>query len=292
VDTPAPVELVWTQESPGAQACIDRAALASKVEQIVGRHVFAGEGRGQSVIRGEIGPWPGHSGWLAIVEARTASAVTLRRELTLDAHDCKQLDGPITLVVALMVDSSEKEAPLALPAPAQPVTVGVGADTTVAYGLLPGAAVGFGLATDLYVPPLWPVMLSTHFWPLSQVVEEGSGGRLGAWSGGGALCPLVWTRYAWSAYGCAGATGAVIESNGVGLDLEHSHTRPYLQADARAGLRLRIAGPLFLAVEAEGGFPFSRDSYSYVDSNGVEHKVFQTAPVVPSGHARLELRVP
>jgi hypothetical protein len=228
-----------------------------------------------------------------VVEARTAGALTLRRELTLGSEDCRQLDGALTLVVALMVDSSDREAPpLAMPAPSEPMTVAVAADVTLVYGMLPGLALGFGLVTDLRLPPVWPIVLSTHFFPMSQALDDGSGGRLGAWSGGGALCPLTATSHAWAAYGCAGATAAVIDSNGVGLDLAYSKTRAYLQADVRAGLRLRVSGPFYLGIEAQGGVPFSRDSYSYIGRDGVDHKVFQTAPVVPSGHVRIEIRVP
>jgi len=292
VDSPAVVDLAWSR-SPGAEGCIDRATLADKVEQIVGHGVFARE-RSDATIRGTIGPGPGGRGWLAVVEARS-EGTTLERELTLSAADCRELDEALVLVVALMVDSSEKRAPLALPAPAERTAVAIGPEVVAAYGMLPGAGLAFGLVSEVRVPPVWPVTLSTHFWPTwpnSQAVLGGSGGRFGAWTVGAAICPLTSAHLDWTVYGCAGGAGGVVYSSGVLLDISYSTTRPYAQASLLAGLRFRIGGPLFGSLEVEGAVPFSHDSYSYTQSDGSVHGVFQTAAVVALGHARLEVRVP
>jgi hypothetical protein len=293
VDSPAVVELAWNR-SPGAEGCIDRATLGDKVEQIVGRGVFARD-RADATIRGTIGPGPGGRGWLAVVEARSEGTTTLERELTLSAADCRELDEALVLVVALMVDSSEKRAPLVLPAPAERTAVAIGPEVVVAYGMLPGAGLGLGLVSEVRVPPVWPMTLSTHFWPTwpsSQALLGGSGGQFGAWTVGVAICPLTSAHPDWTAYGCASGAGGVVYSTGVQLDISFSTTRPYAQAGLLAGLRFRLAGPLFGSLEIEGAVPFSHDSYSYTQNDGTMHRVFQTAAVVPIGHARLEVRVP
>jgi hypothetical protein len=191
-----------------------------------------------------------------------------------------------------MVDSTQSAAPLVIPEPAEPVTVALGPDLAVSYGMLPGAAVGFGLASDFTVPPLWPVALSTHGWPVSQAIEGGSGGNLWAWTIGAALCPVLASARAWGAYGCLGLTGGSIDSSGTQLDVSRSTTRAYVQGELRFGLRVRIGGPFFAVAEGGAGVPFARDTYSYTAADGTSRQVFETAPVIPLFHARLEIRVP
>jgi hypothetical protein len=295
VDALPAVELAWSQ-SPGGDRCLDRGSLVAKVEETVGHRVFVSGGPADTVIDGSIGPAPRGWGWVAVVEARRAGTTAFRRELALDGPDCHRLDEAIVLVVALMVDSAKHAAPLAIPAAPESQAASIGADVAIALGMLPGAAAGFGLATDLKIPPLWPIALRTHAWPVSQAIEGGSGGRLGAWTFGAGLCPLTLTARSgkgdWGLYACVGATGGAIYSNGVGLDVTRDNTRPYLQVEVWTGLRLRIAGPLFAVVELEGAVPFAHDSYSYTQADGTVRDVFKTSPFIPLGHARVEVRVP
>jgi hypothetical protein len=77
----------------------------------------------------------------------------------------RQLDEAIVLVVALMVDSTEPQRmPLRIPAPPDRPSVSIGLDLAIAVGMLPGAALGFGLASEIRIPPFWPVALWTHAW--------------------------------------------------------------------------------------------------------------------------------
>ena len=289
---PLAVELSWTQ-SAGAETCIERPALVERVERTVGRHVFVAAGHGDSTLVGHIGAGPLGQGWLAVVEARKGGETTFRRELAMGGSDCRRLDEAIVLVVALMIDSTQSGgAPLALPEPAEPIRVAIGPDVAFALGMLPGPAFGFGLTSEVNVPPVWPVTLSTHGWPVSRAIENGAGGRLWAWTIGVALCPVVASDKAWALFGCVGVTGGSIDSTGTQLDVSKSTTRPYLQAEARLGFRFRIAGPLFGATEAGAAVPFARDTYSFTQADGSTDQVFQTAAVIPLLHARLEVRVP
>lgn len=287
---PPPVVLAWSQ-SPGGEACLDRPALVEKLEGTLGHRAFVQSGQAATVIHGTVGPVPG-GGWLAVVEARSVGQTTFRRELALSGSDCHRLDEAIVLVVALMVDSTELEAPLAIPSPPEGPAVGIGPDLAVAFGMLPGVVAGIGLASDVKIPPLWPLALWMHAWPTSRAPRDGSGGKLGAWTAGGGLCPVALARITWALYGCAGVTGGVIYSSGVGLDIPYSTNRGYGQAELRAGLRVRVAGPVFAGLEIGGAVPFARDSYTYVQADGTGRDVFQTAAVIPLGHARVEVRVP
>ncbi len=288
---PQAVELSWSQ-SAGGESCIDRAALVERVEKTVGHHVFVPAGKGDASLSGRIGPTP-RGGWLAVIEQRSAGEITFRRELAIGTSDCRRLDEAIVLVVALMVDSTGSPSePLAIPAPDEPVHVALGPDVAFAYGMLPQSAFGFGLASDFTVPPVWPIALSTHGWPVSEALQGGAGGKLWAWTIGAALCPVLASERAWAVYGCVGVTGGSIDSSGTQLDVSRSATRAYAQGELRPGVRLRLTGPLFLAVEGGAAVPFARDTYRYTRADGVVTTVFETGAVIPLAHARLEIRVP
>jgi hypothetical protein len=292
---PVALELEWIR-APGADACIDRAELASRVEATVGRGVLAHGGVAATppatLVRGEIGPDVAGGGWLAVVELKGGDHAQ-RRELRLAPGDCRAFDEALVVVVALMVDAASPAAharPLAF-APAPPgATVSMGADVALASGMLPGADVGIGLASEIAVPPLWPVALAFHAWPVSDALAGGSGGRLGAWTAGLALCPRPWASTAWEVLICGGGSAGAVQSDGVGLDVSSSHVRPYVQVEARAGARVRVAGPLFVRLEAGAGLPLARDAYTYTQADGSVREVFRTAAVVPLAHLALEVR--
>jgi hypothetical protein len=160
--------------------------------------------------------------------------------------------------------------------------------------MLPNVATGFGLAADVKVPPVWPIAVWTHGWPMSEAIDVGSnfGGKLWAWTIGGATCPLNVGEARWGLYGCAGLTGGSIEAHGVNLDFSKSSTQTYLQAEARMGMRVRVGGPLFVALDIGGGVPFTRATYNYTQADGSTHQVFQTSAAIPFSRVRVEIRVP
>ena len=95
-------------------------------------------------------------------------------------------------------------------------SVAIGPDVAFAWGMLPGIAAGFGLASDVAVPSFWHFSVWAHAWPVSEALDEGSGGRLGAWTFGAGPCvgrrgyPRV------SFFGCAGVSGGLVYASGVG----------------------------------------------------------------------------
>lgn len=276
----------------GAETCIDQPSLVDQVDRTLGRSAFVASGRGDSVLRGRIGPGPHRRGWLAVVEVRNESETTFRRELALSASDCRRLDEAIVLVVAMLVDSAKSEAPLSIPEPPEPLGVGIGPDVMVAYGMIPGIATGFGLAADVKVPPVWPIALWTHGWPMSEALDGTSGGKLWAWTIGAAVCPLDVGENRWALYGCAGVTGGSIEAHGVNLDFSKSSTQTFFQGELRMGMRVRLAGPLFVALDVGGGVPFTRATYKYTQADGTQQTVFQTSAAIPFSRVRVEIRVP
>jgi hypothetical protein len=297
VQGPAAVELAWSRGA-GAETCIDTGELAARVGATIGRPVLALSSADAGTPPSDAAPprLDGHvqpvgSGWIAVVEVRSAGPA-LRREVALDAPDCRQLDEALVVVVALMAEAVVPTAPR-LPLPVrEPVSVGIGPDLSVAVGMLPGVALGIGLATEVAIPPLWHLAAWAHGWPLSEALDDGSGGRLAAWTLGLGPCIGPAGREPASFFGCVGASGGVVYAQGVGLESAHTSARPYLQGEVRAGFRLRIAGPVFARLEAGVGLPIARDSYEFTGSDGAPHVVFRTAPLVPLGRLAVEFRAP
>jgi hypothetical protein len=289
------LEIAWSQ-APGGESCIDRRELVAKVESVVGRGAFAPAGEGATIVLGSVGPAAAGHGWVAVVEARVGGAAATRREVRVDTPDCRELDEAIVLVVALMADSTS-EGPsrplvLRLPAPSAPASIGIGLDVAATFGMLPGVAVGLGLASEITIPPVWPILLWTHVWLPSQALDAGSGGRLGAYTFGAGLCPLSIEEPRWSVAGCLGGSAGVIDSSGVALDVAETQTRAFAEGEARAQVRVRVAGPVFVGLDIAAGLPVTRHAYRFTQADGTVHDVFQTAAVVPEAGARLEMRVP
>jgi hypothetical protein len=293
VNGPPAVELVWNRGA-GAEACIDGRELARRVGATLGRPVSAvrtSEPDSDAVrLSGEVTPLAG--GWLAVVEVRAAGPA-LRREVSLDVADCRQLDEDIVLVVALMADAAVPRVPrLTLPVRAPSASVAIGPDAIVAFGMLPGVAAGFGLASDVALPPYWHFAAWAHGWPTSQALDGTTGGRLAAWTFGAGPCwgHVGADRASFS--GCLGASGGVVYASGVGLLVRYSHALPYVQGEVRVGVRLRIAGPAFARVEAGLGVPFARNTYQFTDAQGMTRQLFRTAPVIPFVRLAVEFRAP
>ena len=315
MDVPPAIELVWDR-GQGADSCIDGAELAGKVEATLGRPVRvptrgdAGRDAGRDeratstavpsseaapggeVLTGQVEP-RASGGWVAVVAVRGGEGA-LRREVTLDASDCRQLDEAIVLVVALMADASVPRAPpLVVPVRQASASIGIGPDVAVAIGMLPGVATGIGFAADVTIPRYWHVAVWAHAWPLSEALDDGSGARLAAWTFGAGPCIGTPPRERWwSVFGCVGVTAGVVYANGVGLEVSRSRALSYAQGELRVGARARLSGPLFLRLELGAALPFVRAGYEFTAADGLSHEVFETAPAVPLARVGVEFLAP
>ncbi len=308
MSAPPAVEIVWDR-GPGGETCIDGRELAPKVEATLGRPVSlrtAEAGSAASpqsvaldgVLQGQVQPRPDGRGWIAVVEVRRANTATLRREVTLEAPDCRQLDEAIVLVVALMAEAAQpgrsSPPPPASPpvhSPFRPV-IAFGPDVTAVSGMVPRIALGLGLAGELALPSLWTVTVWAHAWPTSQVVVDGGGGRISAWTAGTALCLGTPGESQLAVMGCAGASAGAISSSGIELDDPRTSVHPYVQGQSTVGMRVRMGGPVYVRIELGFGIPVFRDSYHFTDALGTVHQVFHTAAVIPLGRLGFEFQAP
>jgi hypothetical protein len=288
------VHLEW-RRGPGAAACIEGAELARRVEATLGRPVRASDEPGPVNLQGEVKPLG--SGWIAVVDVRGTGPSPLRREVALDAPDCRQLDEALTLVVALMADAAiPSPPPLNVPRPAEAssssFSMALGLDLAVEAGMLPGFAPGFGLSADAAFTAAWHLAVWVHGWPVARTLEGSVGGEAAAWTFGLGPCLGTSNERAVSWFGCVGASGGVIYASGIGLVGGTPAERPYLQAELRGGMRVHVAGPLYARLEIGLAVPVARDSYVFKDGDGGVHEVFHTASVIPLGRLGIEIRTP
>jgi hypothetical protein len=163
-----------------------------------------------------------HEGsWVASVALRDVQGRVLGgREVTGAFPACRDLDLPVALVVATLLDAL-REQPSAAPAPAPPAAperrdaIGVGAFVSGAYGLAPKLTLGAGAAVEL--PLAWPLVFSASAdLPGRDVDAAGRGAWLLSFHAGAALCPkLVGRRHTLRL--CGSAQVGAAWAKGVGL---------------------------------------------------------------------------
>jgi hypothetical protein len=309
VDAPPAIELVWDR-GHGADSCIEGAELAGRVQATLGRPVRSVRGGthdenepgaandsrrvaiGSEMLEGSVSPLPA-GGWIAVVIVRGIDGAVLRREVTLAAADCRQLDEAIVLVVALMADAPSPRPPaLVVRTRRDSTSIAIGPDVALAVGMLPGLALGFGFSSDVAIPPHWHVAAWAHAWPVSEVLDDGSGARLAAWTFGAGPCLGTASGERWSIFGCLGAAAGVVYASGVGLEVSHSRALAYVQGELRVGIRGRLWGPLFLRLEGGAAVPATRATYEFTAADGLARDVFRTAAVVPVARLGVEFRAP
>jgi len=311
MDPLAQAVLVWDQERL-AKACDRSAAVKAGVEAYLGRNVF---GPNPSlVIRVRIARAARGNATVATVTQEDESGRAWG-ERSVSGQDCESLDEPLTLVVALMVDSSSTPAratpeapdpakpprPPAPPAPpevvepssepietapslqrrtSEPGHWAVFGSAVATMGLLPEA--GFGAGLDIRYKParFWGLSLDGELLAEQRVeVDEGHIAFRLAHAGLG-LCPLQGhdSTTWWSACGTFSVAWLRARSTGLlgGRTKNELFSMPGLSV---AGAWLP-RGWLFFGAGLAGAFPVSTDRYLYRDAGGMPHLAFEPSSFV------------
>lgn len=188
-----------------------------------------------------------HEGsWVASVALRDAQGSILGgREVSGPYVSCRDLDVPVALVVATLLDGlREREEPkpepvvAAAPAPApepeqaaplpawREGKVGVGAFVAGAWGLAPPLALGGGVQVEL--PLAWPLVFeASAYLPGKKVDDDGRGVRAFGFHAGVALCPRLFGRRHELRL-CGGAQVGAVSAHGVDLTTSKRSTQPLL----------------------------------------------------------------
>ena len=228
---------------------------------------------------------------------------------------CETLDEPLTLVVALMLDSTPvapQSQPEVVPQPPQPNErpTAPGADDALDSELTASASdsaaeevqpahafVSAGIGTSFgklpsfnFGPQLQLVFKPRRFWGL-----ELSGGLLGgssvelAGSGeidfrllelGAALCPLESLRDGLLLRGCGGLSVGWLRAESHDLEPPHQRTELFLSPELHLQVAQSIGKGFLLGGGVGASFPIRPNQYVYRDPEGIPHVAFQMS--IPS----------
>jgi hypothetical protein len=301
----AEVSAHFTWRAP--PGCVNDATLVASVEQLLKRKVFVDKTEADVLVEGAAEPHPA-GGWSATLRMSAPDGRELGvRSIVSEAAECRAVEGPLAVVLALLVDLEKREIVLEVPAeePAQPApkvapkrrapperppprepepwhgATSFGAVAT--WGFLPDLAIGLAARGELELTAGWAGALELGVWPEKRSDESGPGGGFSAWLVTAMLCPTVFRPEPLRLYGCAGCSSGIVSATGVGLADAESPTRVYAGMNARIGASLALSGPFALAAELGLGTSFSRPRFFYFEPSGSEVQVHQSSVVVPLG---------
>ncbi len=308
--------LVW-QSSSKAGGCPDASRITQAVEDLVGRRVFVGPGQCDVTVRGEAKLNTPGAGWTATLSMFGRDGQLLgERELQGPDTQCQASQGPVSLVLAMMVEIKRKRARVRVPsapAPASspsPVAMSAPESTpprdwsskgwrsdslfglAVTTGLLPGVSVGPRLALGLDGPGFVPLIFDLTMWTSTREAVEGRGGTFWAWHAGASVCPTVLGKSQSYLRICFGGQAGLMFASGAGLDVQRDARRTHVHGEARVQGRLHLLGPFGLAAGLGLAVPLSRPTYVYFDNDGIVHEVFRPWLVAPLGTIGIDVQVP
>jgi hypothetical protein len=298
-------ELSWVRAG-GAESCPAPSAVRAAVAARLGRDPFTRD----AAVSFEVVVERRTSGWAARIVAQGTDQGAGSRELASDAPSCDSLAEAVALAIALAIDPDAVErtaqsqtAALALPAPepattvanstapAAPVTAdseesaahgstrisgGLDARGLVSVGLLPGAALGVGLAGEARFARRLAAVAGIDFWPERETAGAGGHFAFGLAAASLGMCAdLLRLRLVGLGLCAGGMLGSV---HAVVLDLPPTGPGDRLWAAIRAGARLFVPGTSLVRASfgLEAIVPFTRHRFTVRDAPS---DVFRQAPV-------------
>lgn len=184
--------------------------------------------------------------WKAHVTLRDRDNKVLgTRELWSRFGECRELDVPIALVIATLIDGLwEQLAP-------QPVSAAGSPAQRAALGASVGAVLGMGdglwgcAGLRVELPGAWPVALDTSWYPqVAHVDASARGARIGAGHAGVSLCPYLWRNTRGDGLRlCTGLQVGAYWGSGTGLTVQHSRVLPLLLFGVGPALELPLGMP-------------------------------------------------
>jgi hypothetical protein len=285
--SPRASSLHWVRLE-GAEGCPGARELAEAVERLLGRPIFVPPTQAEAVIEGRAERRLA-GGYRAIVSmTRPDGSVVGIRELETPSASCAELEEPLALSIAVMIDPDAGAPRPPSPPPASPPPRGgpwrwgVQAGPTIGLGQVPGAGVGAQIVAQIEAPRFWPIEVRAALGVGSRDAEGPAGAlRLRLASAGVALCPL---RHAptpsLALYGCLGPRFGASHAEGRELDEPRRRERPYGEVAAGVRALARAGGPFVGSLGLGLGVPLWRDRYTSAGQDGARSTLFQTSAVV------------
>jgi hypothetical protein len=313
------VRLIWEAEA-GTEACLTRAELERLVEVELERSVFVSDDAATArILRVRLERDTAKGGFRALVTRENAGndvpverpAPAAAREVT--ARECRDIDEPLALVVALLADADEtppesaletKEEELPPPEPEPPpdkqdeiqplgpVTTAPGweaaqrearfryeADLAAAtgFGVLPHVGIGAELGF-LAEPPSLPGLRLRVLGLVSQPAEPVPGATVDfAYAMAGfSLCPAIARFARVTVRFCAGADLGALHARSEGLEEANETTEFFGQADLMFRGALALGNGFLGTLSVGAVLPTKVDRFVY-RQDGEKTEIFQMA---------------
>lgn len=310
----ATLEVVASGEAAG---CIDADALAARVEGILGRDVIRHDAS-RVRVRVEV----------ARDERRTRATVTLVeadapqdvRDVVHEGRRCATIAGPLSVVVAMLLDDRERTPTLdvttaaethAAP-PSTPNAVPRRAPTTpsaardddaatrwiaqlvpalgVGVGLLPGAAFLAELGGRFGPPRAFALTLTLSVLPLARAAGA-PGGDFSAFRGAIGVCaPGSVDPIRLTLGGCVAVGTAAVRGRGAGLAQVYEQFEPWIDVEAALELHVPLGAHVAAALRVGVMVPLLRPVF-YARVDDAEVVLHDPWPVVPTATLALPLTI-
>jgi hypothetical protein len=296
--------------SPPEEQCIAAEELVAAVRAHIGRNPFVAEPAGVVIdVRLERVGQPAR--WHAVLHVGDGRSQTWgEREVLSENDDCRTLDSPLTLILALVVDSElmqpppapGEQAPVPTPSPKPeesrfeeepapplkpsrpppPWEAEIDGVALTETGVLPHLALGAELAA-LVRPPYVPDF-RVHvagFLPQEQELAGGNSAlRFAHARAGLQLCAKL---AAWSALrfdACSGVSAGLIKAKGKGLTPERSVTRSLFESALTVRGALDLTSLWSVVMVGDLLFPWQTDRFVYASAGGPTSEAHEVSPFV------------
>lgn len=287
------VSLAWTGPGPEL-TCLGEDGLVRAVNEYLGRNAFA-SGPLEYVLGVNVERLPDRH-FRAVLELRDASGHVLgARELKSASDLCSDLDEPLVLAVALMVDAQpepepeppppalapepEVDDPAPPPPPARHEPVALLADASLALeaGLLPAARPGLLVGVEFRAVSWLSARLSgLGFLPASVDVPGGGSARFLLAGGMLELCPGFGDPGSLRLSVCAGALYGAVNARSTGLEGARSTWERLLGGAFGAKAALPLGSHWFGLAALTGVVPYQPVRFVY-EAGGTSHELFQSS---------------
>jgi len=292
--------------APDAAACVDASALTARVEAILGRDVIRADAS-RVQVRVEV-----------VRDAqRTRAQITLvedgaprdTREVMHEGPRCTAIAGPLSLVLAMLLDDRERAPTLdvtnAAETPTTPVATRPAARTAprteaitedgratrwraqlvpelgVGVGMLPGAALLAGLGGRLGPPRAFALSFALSLLPGSRV-EGPPGGDFLAFRGALGVCaPGSTDPTHLTLGGCVAVGAAAMRGRGEALERVYVQLEPWVDVEADLELHIPLGARVAVALRVGVLVPLLRPVFyaRVADEDVVLHDPWPVVPV-------------
>jgi len=294
-DQSFPIGLEWQRER-GAESCIGEDALRRSVETLLQRRIFAPLEQTAVFIRGRV--TRGAQRFQAELSLVVGDgSVVGERTLESETAECASLDQPLSLVVALAIDSLRALPKSTLRLDERPNRRWFGEVALAGSyerGLLPAPRIGFGLDARLHSPSLWPIELGVFGWPFPTTAQipSGPGAEIVALGGRAGLCPWLAQGASVGLRLCVGAQAGRFVAKGVSVDISRSPSSWMIGVAGRLALWVPLGRRFALEPSVGAFFPFIRYRFTYTDESGQERSVYQEPPLALLLELAFPIRIP